>query len=189
MAIVIFPVTSGGTTFTTGTYAARPTPAVLGAGNFYIATDVGGEIYQSNGAAYTLMNSGGGEIGYAEVSTTFQTLSNVYVDIPGMGFYAMVGERPLVMEFEGHVKNAVGKAAIVGFVANGVGPQQGDKVFWTTTVNYQTAVAEARIPAGVLTPGNIYYFKAQLRADIATAGTAEVYGDATWRSFLRLITS
>jgi hypothetical protein len=166
-----------------GLYASRPSAVTAGVGALYYATDVSEE-YLSTGAAWTVV-SGGAELGYAEISTPFTTASATFVDVTGLSFTAKVGERPLILEMEGHVRNTagVGSAAIFALVANGT-MRQGEKVFFVagTGATYQTAYARARI-AG-LTPGVTYTFKLQIRA--TAAGTAEIYGDASWQSFLRL---
>lgn len=183
-------VSGGGAGNSAGTYASRPSASSVGAGYIYYATDIP-EAYRSNGSAWVPVLSGGTELGYAEISTPFSTSSTSFSDITGMSFTAKVGERPLILEFEGHVNNSAGnaKAVIVGLYANG-DLIQGEKVWWMIgTTNYCTAYARARIAAGVLTPGNTYTFKAALRADgSGGAGTATVHGDSNWKSFIRLVT-
>lgn len=173
-----------------GLYAARPLASAAGIGYVYYATNTL-EAYRSNGAAWVVVGSGGSELGYSEISTAFTTSSTSLVDVTGLSFSVTVGERPLILEFEGHVQNSGGtaKAAIFGLMANAV-LQQGEKVFWIASgTNFQTAYARARIAAGALTPGTAYAFKLQMRADITSGGTAQIYGDATWRSWIRLVTA
>jgi hypothetical protein len=176
-------VAPGGGGVTKGIYAARPLAAVSGEGSLYFGSDTR-EMYLSDGTIWEPV-SGGNEVGYAEISTPYTTTSSSFSDVTGLSFMAMAPERPVVLEFQGHVKNNTGspQACIFALCVDGV-MQQGEKVFFVQNTNYFTAYAKARI-AG-LTPGVTYTFKLQLRS-LPGGAQAEIYGDSTWRSFLRLV--
>ncbi len=174
---------AAGSSNSTGLYSARPSAATAGAGWIYYATDTQ-ETYRSNGSTWVVVG-GRSELGYAELTSSFSTSSTTFVDVTGMTFTAVAGERPLILEFNGHVNNAGGsaRAVIFGLYANGA-LIQGEKVFWMVgTTNYATAYARARIAAGVLTPGTTYTFKLTMRTD---ANTGTLYADSAWQPFLRL---
>lgn len=165
----------GSSSVSSGLYSARPTAATAGANAVYYATDVQ-EGYISNGSSWTVIPSGGTELAYAEITTSFTTTSTSPVDVTGLSVSCAVGERPVNLVFSGAIGNTVtGAYARLFMVANGVsrvfagGPSAVANEFRSYHRSYRVSG---------LTPGTVYTFKVQL-ASVAGGGTSSVYGDTT----------
>lgn len=173
---------------TKGLYAARPSAATLGAGNIYVATDVGNEMYLSDGSTYTVVGGGGTELGYAEITTNFTTTSTSAVDITGLSLTLKFPERPVVMTFQGSSASSVTNGfVIITFVANGVVQSAPAK----KSINAGDAfsnVYEVHVSAADagLSPGDSCVFKLQAATHPSTASTVTIYGAASPRQVASL---
>lgn len=168
---------------TAGLYAARPSAAVLGAGNLYIATDIGNEVYLSDGTAYTVVGGGGSEIGYAEIVTSFTTTSTSPVDVAGLSLNVKIPETPIVLTYQGSSGHSVANGfVIVTFVANGVVQSAPAKKSINAGDTFGD-VYECHIDpvAAGLTPGTAYVFKVQISTHPSTAGTVTLFAAASPR--------
>lgn len=164
-----------------GTYASRPA-ASTAQGVIYYATDVQ-EAYRSDGTTWTVIPSGGTEIGYAEITTTTTTTSTTAVDIAGLSVTCVVGERPVVLSYGGAMRNSLtGDFVRVQAIANGFNTSN---ITVPGTGNYLTQTRETRVSG--LTPGTTYTFKLQIMA--IGGGSAQLYGDANDRPYLQVRTT
>lgn len=159
-----------------GNYADRPLPSI-GEGRIYHARDVG-ESYISNGATWEVLPTGGTELGYAEITSSFNTTSLTDADVTGLSVAVVVGERPVILSYGGGLQNSTsGMSAVVTVVADGssrVG------IVAQGGLGYLTMFNETRVSG--LTPGTLCTFKLQLKA--VSGGTASLYADATNRAYL-----
>ena len=148
----------------TGTYAARPAATSVKAGTLYFATDVP-EVYRSNATIWSVVSSGGNELGRAITTANFGPVSTLYNDIPGLTLSFMVGERPIEVTFDGTIEpgSATNLAQVRIFMDGTTELRNASKTgggFGTSGyINFAGVVS-----AGVLTPGTIHTFKAQLSA-------------------------
>lgn len=176
---------SGPVSGSLGTYGSRPSAATAGTGAVYYATDVQ-EGYISDGSVWTVIPSGGTELGYAEITSPFATSSSSYVDVTGLSLTVMVGERPVDLEFGGQIHNTSQNCfAIVGLIANGV--EIGSAQFLSDAASPQYGTVTRRARASGLTPGSTYIFKAQLKQ--ALGGTADIYGAASQKGYISVKTT
>lgn len=81
----------------TGTYAARPAATAVVNGAIYYCTNIP-EAYRSNGTTWTVVQSGGNQLGYA-VAGGISTASTTPIDVPGMSVTFIAGERPIQVQF------------------------------------------------------------------------------------------
>lgn len=98
-----------------GTLANRPAAAAGNNNTFYFATDDnGGTLYFSNGSAWTkaaasVTQSGGAELGYAEITANATSVTTIptYTDVAGLAITVTVGVRPIEIVFDcANVSNA-----------------------------------------------------------------------------------
>lgn len=164
-----------------GTYAARPAATAVPVGSIYYATNVP-EMYYSDGATWSVVGSGGNELASASVLGTQTTTSTSAVDIPGVTCTFVVGERPIIVRFNGSVNNGtLGAVTVIYIVINGVTVTQGAYTPYAAAKDIHLEI-DARKSG--LTPGNTYTAKAQFAVG---SGTANV-GNAFATTLLEVIT-
>lgn len=164
------------------TYASRPAPTDYDRVIFH-ATDVK-ESYVSDGATWTLLPSGGNELGYAETTVTFNVAAGATADVPGMSTTVTVGESDINVSFGGTmVMNFVapGEYANLILYVDGVYTSQilvraiGDFILGTRSVRLSG-----------FTPGSSHTFKLGLQS-IGGAG-AQLAANANDRPYLQVVT-
>ncbi|GAA0260672.1 hypothetical protein [Rhodanobacter caeni] len=161
-----------------GTYASRPS-AGSAQGVVYYATDVQ-EAYRSDGSTWSILPIGGIELGYAEITSQFNTTSTTAVDVTGLTVTCVVGERPVIVTYGGNMRNTTtGQSARVLLIANG---SNQSNLTAQGSVGYIFLERETRISG--LTPGASYTFKLQALA--ISSGTTQIYSDANDRAFIRV---
>lgn len=166
----------------TGTYAARPAANTVLDGMIYYATDVP-EQYRSNGAVWTVVGSGGSELGYAQITAVTAAISTPAADIPGLSVTFVAGERPAMVTFEGmFLASTTATYAYLTLVLTAAITGQ---LLRRTTVagEYLSLTRSARLTG--LTPGTSYTVKARINVD---AGTITPQGSATSPSWLSVKT-
>ena len=170
--ISLFPPSPSAVATLSGLYSARPS-AASSSGASYYATDVM-ETYLSDGSAWTVIGTGAQRF-YAELTTSQSNpTANTPTDITGLTCTIVVGERPILMEFDGHCSNNnTGANVRISFLAGGTLRGVASK-FFVTGGTYETI--SKRVLVQGLTAGSSYTFKVQ--QDSQLAGTSTVYGDA-----------
>lgn len=166
----------------TGTYAARPAANTVGAGTIYHATDVP-EQYRSNGTAWSVVGSGGAEIGHTQIIADGAAQGPAQADVPGITVTFVAGERPIEIAAEvmfSVASSAVTVAMIVMLDGAGVG---NDYVFTGTTSLFVTLKRRVRVSG--LTPGTSHTAKVQV---VSTSGTVTPKGVAANPSWIRVKT-
>lgn len=167
----------------TGTYASRPAATAVAAGTIYYATDVP-EQYRSNGTAWSVIGSGGSELGYGEIATAFTTTSTTYVDVTGLTTTFVAGERPILLRFSGLLyKNTTGDANVAR-LALLIGSTV-YKTVWSSNTGFTTFEASARVTG--LTPGSTYVAKAQLEV-IGTGSATTGSASSGAQSYIQAVT-
>ncbi|HEY1138769.1 MAG TPA: hypothetical protein VGE88_00985 [Lysobacter sp.] len=162
--------------FREGTYAARPAVGTVPEGAVYFARDVQ-ESYIATGGEWVPLLSGGAELGYAQLSTTFTTNSTTAVDVPGMSITCKVGHRPIVVSYGGTMACTEPNFARLIAVCNGAKVGNilvPNNTFVATSGGYNGRFREVRL--GSLTPGAEYTFKLQML--VIGTGNAQLYGSS-----------
>lgn len=168
----------------TGTYAARPTATAVPNGTVYYASNVP-EAYRSNGATWSVIQSGGNELGYAQITAMFTTTSTTPVYATGLTVTFIVGERPVEIHMEAALTNSIAagetKASLVldGTVVGWMQGVPGTASAWR---QHSRSVRKAG-----LTPGSTHTVQVQL-ASTSGSGTAYLSGDLTSPSSLSVVT-
>lgn len=167
----------------TGTYAARPAANTVSAGTFYIPSDVP-EQYRSNATVWSVVGSGGSEIGYTELtSSPAGTTSTTPVDVPGLTTTFVVGERPIIIRFDAFMRNITAGAYCWGhLVLDGTVKRTFGGVY-TAFTGVGTGVRIAG-----LTPGSTHTAKIQYSAP-AGGGTTLVEATATYPAGIQVVTT
>jgi len=149
-----------------GTYAARPAAATVPPGTIYYPTDIP-EQYRSDGSTWTVVGSGGNELGHAETAATFTTTSLTAVDIPGLSVTFVAGERPVVARFTGLMWNTAAGVLARACIVIGSTVYRNIGGSGTDSRSYESSVTIRG-----LTPGASYTVKVQmLSVSAGTAGT------------------
>lgn len=94
-----------------GTYAARPTSVSVPDGSVYYCTNIP-EQYLSSGSTWLVVGSGGNELGSAAITTPQSTTGGTKVDVPGLAFTFIAGERPVEIRLDCDLKSSTVSAAI-----------------------------------------------------------------------------
>ncbi|HEY1140084.1 MAG TPA: hypothetical protein VGE88_07755 [Lysobacter sp.] len=162
--------------FRQGTYAARPAAGTVPEGSVYFARDVQ-ESYIATAGEWVPLLSGGAELGYAQLSTTFVTNSTTAVDVPGMSITCKVGHRPIVVAFGGTIACTEPNFARLIAVCNGAKIGNillPNNTFAAGSGGYNARFREIRL--GSLTAGAEYTFKLQML--VIGTGNAQLYGSS-----------
>ena len=161
----------------TGLYSARPAAGTVPAGFVYYATNVQ-ETYRSTGVVWTVVGTGGNELGYAEISggSMTTTTSTTGVDIPGLTVSFTAGERPVQIVLEGQTANfAANKITYIDLLVGGtvrrIFPQIGGE-----SDKWSALHAETRI--GGLTAGTTYAVTVKLRTEAPATSDARFASEA-----------
>lgn len=170
----------------TGTHAARPAASAVPVGSLYFATDTL-EQYRSNGAAWSVVGSGGIELAYAEITAPFVSSTASAVDVPGLSVTWVAGERPACLEFSGLM--ACGSSTPLAWVRMILGANTMVGVAGTTAASNVSVHRAVRL-AG-LTPGTSYTAKVRLDLPGGTTGVSsgQVNAAATNPASLRVVTA
>lgn len=148
-----------------GTFAARPAATAVPAGTVYYATDVW-EAYRSDAATWTVIPSGGSELGRANIAVVFSTASTTPVDITGLSVTFTAPVRPVRVGWSGFLSNSTASAFYrVSLV---VGSTTWKNIGGATTAS---TFYEGTVTVTGLTPGATVTVKAQLAAN-SGGGTA-----------------
>lgn len=166
-----------------GAYGSRPAAAAANKGALYYATDVP-ETYRSDGTTWSVVGSGGNELGYAQSLVDTSTTSTTGVDVPGLSVTCTVGERPVKVIFQGGLRNdTLGDYARAYIVVDGAQAAiAGGRV--AVAGEFMASHAEARVSG--LTPGSSHTFKIQIVAPIG--GTTDLYGLTGDPAFIQVVT-
>lgn len=155
-----------------GTYAARPAANTVPAGTIYYATNVP-ESYRSNGTAWSVINSGGNEIGAAVITAAVTTVATSRADVAGLTSTFIVGERPIKIEFTGLLNNNTASAVTVVYILL-------DDVVVTqlsmspATVNKDITLTHSFRKAG-LVPGTSHVAKIQMAVSAGTGNMGSAF--------------
>jgi len=97
-----------------GTYAARPAASSVPSATIYYASDIP-EAYRSNGSAWSVVQSAGNELAYAQMTSDFSipTSTSGLVDIPGLSISFRMPERPVRIEFFAYTQMVYASSDIV----------------------------------------------------------------------------
>lgn len=157
----------------TGTYAARPAATAVRAGAIYYCTNIP-EQYRSNGATWSVVGSGGNELGYAEILTVVSPSGTTPVDVAGLTVTFVAGERPVEVVFSAMVRvRDAGSLLWAYIVLDGTSKAAAG----TSLTFYQPTARTIRLPA--LTPGTTHTVKMQAAMPIAAGtGIGDIFGAA-----------
>ncbi|GEM_PF-1118310 len=162
-----------------GLYSARPTAVVAGDGAIYLATDVQ-EAYVSNGSAWALMPGAGCLLASSERTTPISITTNPPgVDVPGLTFNVVVGERPLILSFGAslYLSGAAGDIGAMILNVDGVNVSQ----LLVPGLPTYTGFSRDVLITGK-TPGSTVVVK--IVAFATSASTLTIFGDPADKSFL-----
>lgn len=161
----------------TGLYSARPAANTVTAGTVYYATNVQ-ETYRSTGAAWSIVGTGGNELGYAEIGggSMTSTTSTTGTDVVGLTVSFTAGERPVQIVLECQTANFVAdKITYVDLLVGGVVkrsyPQPG-----ITSDKWSALHAETRVNG--LTPGTTYAVSVKFRTEAPATSDARFASEA-----------
>lgn len=165
----------------TGIYASRPAATAVPSGTVYYCTNIA-EQYRSDGTTWTVVGSGGNELGYAQIVTPFSTTSTTPVPVTGLTSTFVVGERPISLRFTGWMRNVTSGAYCWGYITlDGTVVRKCGGAYST----YWTADAAVRISG--LTPGSTHTLTMQLAAPLAL-GTSTIECDSAAPAAIQAVT-
>lgn len=157
----------------TGTYAARPSASSVRAGTIYYPTNVP-EQYRSTGTAWTVIGSGGNELGHAQITTSGTAQGPTAADVPGLTVTFVAGERPVEVEVDAQfIVATMGIYATAQLMlgTTGIGSVQ-----TVTTIASQQINLRRCVRLSTLTAGSTYTVKVQAGV---FSGTITPQGSAT----------
>ncbi|WP_030147673.1 hypothetical protein [Mycetocola saprophilus] len=167
-----------------GTYAARPAANSVPAATIYYPTNVP-ETYRSDGSVWSVVGAGGNELGYAQLTSQFNTASTTPVDVPGLTVTFVVGERPIMLRLDADMASqgpngtAVAHIILDGVRLAGPGLNAPPADRWVTI--------SRGVRKGGLVPGSTHVAKIQLQS-AATTYSARITGDSTNPASLSVVT-
>lgn len=157
------------TTVLRGTYANRPPYTDSPLNSLYLCTDIP-EMYVRGTGSWTPIGSGGNTIAKAIIASDFAQTANpgTYQDISGLSLTAKIGERPVVVSFDGNVAitNSVVTAAkhpvIIRITVNGTAVAQASHYFETNNSFGATAHIHLEAEISGYAAGSALVVKAQI---------------------------
>ena len=179
------PGSGGGSVWTFGVYASRPSASTLGSGNIYSATDTQ-ENYISNGTSYTVIPGGGTEIGYAEITTPQTTTGTTPAAISGLTFTFVAGERPVIIEMDGIATQNT--ASAIGNFSMQINGSEVCSAPFSSPTNSTTVVLHREQRLSSLTPGTTYTYALYFSSAVG-GGTTEAYATTTCTFKIRAVTT
>lgn len=159
------------------TYALRPLANAVPAGTLFYATDVP-EMYRSNGVAWTVIGSGGNELGSAQRTENMSGItSTTFVSVPGMTTTFKVGERPIEITVTAVADVGTGvKLLSLSPFLDGIEKASAVKVAPPSGYAFHSISRTQRVSG--LTPGSSH--TVDLRVSVAGSGASgSLYGDAS----------
>lgn len=156
-----------------GTYASRPAANTVAAGTIYYATDIP-EQYRSNGIAWSVVGSGGNELGYTQITSTGVAQGPTAAAVPGLSVTFTAGERPVIVEFASLFQVASSGIYVIATIKLGVDSVGSTRLSTTVATQYVSLGRPARLTG--LTPGASYTVTVQIGTD---SGTVTPFASAT----------
>ena len=193
MTLELYEASDGMQRFQSGLYSARPAASSQSNGSIYLATDVQ-EQYIASSGVWQVMPSGGSELGYAQISSSYVVSAAALTDVPGLSVTCLTGERPVTVNFGGLVANAA-DFMLLWLVVDGnrrgriMNPNNA-LAGSAATGSYNSRYRSVRVSG--LTPGVSHTFKIQSQL-VQGSGTlvGNIYGISTEADYfsIRVMTS
>ncbi len=156
-----------------GMYAARPAATAVPARTIYYATDVP-EQYRSNGTVWSVVGSGGSELGYTQITSTGVAQGPTAAAVPALSVTFVAGERPAVAEFASLFQVASTGVYVIATIKLGTDSVGSSRLSTTVASQYVSLARAARLTG--LTPGASYTVTVQVSTD---SGTVTPFASAT----------